>query len=246
MKENVLDVLMYLFETYVDADEEPEPDQNELRDELSRAGFADREIDRALDWLDGLTDQQDNLTCNTQTAHGMRIYSDFEQERLDVASRGYISYLEQIGILSPPQREILGHTARFPRWAVAFKFETEKATTTLREITVQVGRTGALTPVALLEPVHLCGTTVSRASLHNEDEIRTKDIRVGDQVIVEKAGEIIPRIIEAIPARPSVRGEPFEMPRDAFRFGGRGRGRGGEGGRPQRPRRPGGGGNDNG
>ena len=107
MKENVLDVLMYLFETYVDTDEEPEPDQNELRDELSRAGFADHEIDRALDWLDGLTDQQDNLTCNIQTAHGMRIYSDFEQERLDVASRGYISYLEHIGILSPPQREIL-------------------------------------------------------------------------------------------------------------------------------------------
>lgn len=107
MKENVLDVLMYLFEAYVDADEEPEPDQNELRHELSRAGFADREIDRALDWLDGLTDQQDNLTCNAQTAHGTRIYSEFEQERLDVASRGYISYLEQIGILSPPQREIL-------------------------------------------------------------------------------------------------------------------------------------------
>ena len=107
MKESVLDVLMYLFETYVDADEEPEADQNELRDELARAGFADSEIDRALDWLDGLTDQQENLTYNAQTAHGMRIYSDFEQERLDVPSRGYISYLEQIGILSPPQREIL-------------------------------------------------------------------------------------------------------------------------------------------
>jgi Smg protein len=107
MKENVLDVLMYLFETYVDAEEEPEPDQNELRDELSRAGFADREIERALDWLDGLTDQQDNLPCDPPTAHGTRIYSDVEQQRLDVASRGYISYLEQIGILSPPQREIL-------------------------------------------------------------------------------------------------------------------------------------------
>ena len=107
MKENVLDVLMYLFETYVDTDEEPEADHNELRDELARAGFGDPEIDRALDWLDGLTDHQEGLAFNAQTAHGTRIFSDFEQERLDSASRGYITYLEQIGILSPPQREIL-------------------------------------------------------------------------------------------------------------------------------------------
>jgi len=107
MKENVLDVLMYLFETYVDAEEEPEADQNELRDELSRAGFGDLEIDRALNWLDGLTDHHDNLGFNRQTEHGTRIYSDSEQERLDSGCRGYITYLEQIGILSPPQREIL-------------------------------------------------------------------------------------------------------------------------------------------
>ena len=107
MKENVLDVLMYLFETYVDADEEPEADQNELRGELSRAGFGDTEIDRALDWLEGLTDHQDGLTFNAQTEHGTRIYNDVEQERLDAGCRGYITYLEQIGILSPPQREIL-------------------------------------------------------------------------------------------------------------------------------------------
>ena len=107
MKENVLDVLMYLFETYVDADEEPEADQNELRDELARAGFGDPEIDRALDWLDGLTEHQDNLPYNAQTINGTRIYIDVEQDRLDVSCRGYISYLEQIGILSPPQREIL-------------------------------------------------------------------------------------------------------------------------------------------
>ena len=107
MKENVLDVLMYLFETYVDADDEPETDRNELRDELSRAGFGDSEIDRALEWLEGLTDHHDNLAFNAQTEHGTRIYSDIEQGRLDSACRGYITYLEQIGILSPPQREIL-------------------------------------------------------------------------------------------------------------------------------------------
>ncbi len=107
MKENVLDVLMYLFETYVDAEEDPEPDQNELRNELSRAGFGDAEIERALVWLDDLTGQQDCLNYGSQTAHGTRIYNDFEHERLDAYCRGYITYLEQIGILSPPQREIL-------------------------------------------------------------------------------------------------------------------------------------------
>jgi Smg protein len=107
MKENVLDVLMYLFETYVDTEEEPEPDHSELRVELSKAGFGDAEIDRALDWLDGLTDHQINLTLNTQTLQGTRIYNDLEHERLDVPCRGFITYLEQIGILSAPQREIL-------------------------------------------------------------------------------------------------------------------------------------------
>ncbi|MDJ0711646.1 MAG: DUF494 domain-containing protein [Woeseiaceae bacterium] len=107
MKENVLDVLMYLFETYVDTEDDPEPDQNELRIELSRAGFGDVEIERALDWLDALTDQQESLNYGLQTAHGTRIFNDFEQERLDTSCRGYITYLEQIGILSPPQRELL-------------------------------------------------------------------------------------------------------------------------------------------
>lgn len=107
MKENVLDVLMYLFETYIDTEEEPEPDQNELRDELARAGFGDSEIERALDWLDGLTDDHDGLACDPQTARGTRIFNDVEQQRLDVGCRGFITYLEQIGILTPPQREIL-------------------------------------------------------------------------------------------------------------------------------------------
>ena len=107
MKENVLDVLMYLFDTYVDTEEEPEPDQDELRGELSRAGFGGAEIERALVWLDGLTDQQDLLHYVKQTEHGTRIYNDFEQERLDAQCRGYVTYLEQIGILSPQQREIL-------------------------------------------------------------------------------------------------------------------------------------------
>lgn len=109
-------------------------------------------------------------------------------------------------------RDRLGFTARFPRFAVAYKFEAERATTRLLGITVQVGRTGALTPVAELEPVHLAGTTVSRATLHNEDEIRARDLRIGDQVVIEKAGEIIPQVVDVVPAPSAIRGEPFAMP----------------------------------
>ncbi len=93
------------------------------------------------------------------------------------------------------QQEELGHTAKSPRWAMAYKFKAEQARTVLNEITYQVGRTGAITPVANLEPVLLAGTTVKRASLHNADQIAKLDIRVGDTVFVEKGGEIIPKII---------------------------------------------------
>ena len=93
------------------------------------------------------------------------------------------------------QRERLGTTSKSPRWVIAYKFEKYEATTKLNEIRVQVGKTGAITPVAELEPVELAGTTVSRASLHNAEEIERKDIRVGDTVVVEKAGKIIPHIV---------------------------------------------------
>jgi DNA ligase (NAD+) len=109
-------------------------------------------------------------------------------------------------------RERLGRTARAPRWALAYKFAAERATTKLLDIRVQVGRTGVLTPVATLEPVRLAGTTVSQASLHNEDLIRDKDIRVGDTVVVEKAGDIIPQVVEALPAERTGRPAVWVMP----------------------------------
>jgi len=108
--------------------------------------------------------------------------------------------------------ERLGSTAKSPRWAVAYKYEPEQAETTLLDITIQVGRTGVLTPVAELEPVQLAGTTVKRATLHNEDEIRRKDIRVSDRVIIEKAGEIIPVVLATVPAKRSADTQPFQMP----------------------------------
>jgi DNA ligase (NAD+) len=89
----------------------------------------------------------------------------------------------------------LGSTAKSPRWAIAYKFSAEQATTRLKAIKIQVGRTGTLTPVAELEPVRLCGSTIHRATLHNEDEIKRKDIRVGDTVIIEKGGDVIPKVV---------------------------------------------------
>ncbi|MDQ2868232.1 MAG: NAD-dependent DNA ligase LigA [Verrucomicrobiota bacterium] len=95
------------------------------------------------------------------------------------------------------QRERLGFTAKSPRWAIAFKYETERVETKLLDIALQVGRTGVLTPVAMLEPIFVSGSTVARATLHNEEEIARKDLRIGDTVIVEKAGEVIPAVVGA-------------------------------------------------
>ncbi|MDI3311699.1 MAG: NAD-dependent DNA ligase LigA [Thermoanaerobacterium sp.] len=96
------------------------------------------------------------------------------------------------------KREILGSTAKDPRWAIAFKYPAERQKTKVKDIIVQVGRTGALTPTAILEPVKIAGSIVSRATLHNEDYIKEKDIRIGDTVIIQKAGEIIPEVVSVV------------------------------------------------
>ncbi|MDF7807827.1 NAD-dependent DNA ligase LigA [Pontiellaceae bacterium B12219] len=106
----------------------------------------------------------------------------------------------------------LGYTAKSPRWAVAYKYEPEQAETRLHTISIQVGRTGVLTPVAELEPVQLAGTTVKRATLHNEDEIRRKDIKIGDRVIIEKAGEIIPAVVKVVTEKRTGEELDFSMP----------------------------------
>ena len=117
-------------------------------------------------------------------------YWDTERKNLPVATDGIVLKVNDLSI-----QEELGYTAKSPRWAIAYKFPSEKQLTRLNAITYQVGRTGVVTPVANLEPVQLSGTTVQRATLHNEDFIRQLDIREGDMVWVEKGGEIIPKII---------------------------------------------------
>jgi DNA ligase (NAD+) len=109
--------------------------------------------------------------------------------------------------------EALGTTGKAPRYAVAYKFAAEQAETRIQEITVQVGRTGVLTPVAELEPVFVSGSTISRATLHNQEEIDRKDIRVGDTVIIEKGGDVIPKVVEVVLKKRPEKSHPWKMPK---------------------------------
>ncbi len=110
------------------------------------------------------------------------------------------------------QQAELGATSQAPRWAIAYKFPAEQAITRVRDIVVYVGRTGTLTPVASLEPVHVSGVTVTSATLHNEDEVRRKDVRIGDTVVVQRAGEVIPDVIRVLTERRTGEERPFAMP----------------------------------
>ena len=109
-------------------------------------------------------------------------------------------------------RRKLGATTRHPRWALAYKFEPRVEVTRVTDIIVQVGRTGLITPVALLEPVEVGGVVIARATLHNREEIRRRDIRPGDLVRIHRAGDVIPEVVERIPERGRRRGKPFHFP----------------------------------
>ncbi|WP_324715618.1 NAD-dependent DNA ligase LigA [Carboxydochorda subterranea] len=129
------------------------------------------------------------------------------RHQLDYETDGIVIKVDRID-----QQERLGFTAKSPRWAIAYKYPAERAITRVRAIEVNVGRTGALTPVAVLDPVRLGGTTVSRAGLHNEDIIRKLDVRVGDWVAVQKAGEIIPEVVEVLKERRTGEEVPYTFP----------------------------------
>lgn len=147
------------------------------------------------------------------------VYTDPQQVADEIArmgdSRGELDFDIDGAVVKVnrfEQRAALGSTAKFPRWAAAYKYPPEVKETRLRDIIITVGRTGVLTPNAVLDPVRLAGTTVSRATLHNRDFIRSLDVRVGDMVRVRKAGEIIPEIIAVVPEKRPADAQPFEMP----------------------------------
>jgi DNA ligase (NAD+) len=117
-----------------------------------------------------------------------------------------------VKVNSIAQQDALGTISRSPRWALAYKFPAREEFTVVNDIVVQVGRTGALTPVAVLEPVQIAGVTVSRATLHNEDELRKKDVRIGDTVVVERAGDVIPEVVSVIKSKRTGAEKEFRMP----------------------------------
>ena len=130
-----------------------------------------------------------------------------KREKLPYEIDGMVVKIDDLAIQSE-----LGTITRSPRWALAVKFAPTQATTVVKEIIINVGRTGVLTPVAIMEPVQVGGVTVSRASLHNEDEIRKKDVRAGDTVIIQRAGDVIPEVVKVIESKRTGKEKPFRMP----------------------------------
>ncbi len=141
----------------------------------------------------------------------LKFYEEWKTRRdtLDYDVDGIV-----IKVDSVEQQRKLGSTAKFPRWAISFKFPARQATTQIKDIIIQVGRTGALTPVAVLKPVKLSGTTISRSTLHNEDELRRKDIRIGDFVLIERSGDVIPKVVRVIKEKRTGKEIPFDFPKE--------------------------------
>jgi DNA ligase (NAD+) len=131
-----------------------------------------------------------------------------KRDSLDYDADGIV-----IKVDASDERRELGATAKSPRWAISYKFPARQATTRVNDIIIQVGRTGALTPVAVLEPVKLSGTTISRSTLHNEEELRRKDVRVGDYVLIERSGDVIPNVVSVMKERRPRGARAFAWPK---------------------------------
>ena len=155
------------------------------------------------------------LKCNPHTTSHKSIeavqdyYERWVEERHDLP---YETDGVVVKVNNFSQQHELGTTSKYPRWAVAYKFNAQQAITTIENIEVQVGRTGVLTPVAILKPVTLAGATITNATLHNEQEIQGKDIRIGDRIVLERAGDVIPKVVEVLTTNRTGDETPFEFP----------------------------------
>jgi DNA ligase (NAD+) len=164
----------------------------------------------ALDWLEraGLHVNENRRLC--QSIDGViEFCNQMEQRRDDL---GYEIDGVVVKVNSTAMQDEFGATGKAPRWAIAYKYPARQATTKVNDIVVQVGRTGALTPVALLEPVALGGVTVSRSTLHNEDEIERLGLRIGDWVLIERGGDVIPKVLKVVESKRSGKEKKFRMP----------------------------------
>lgn len=163
-----------------------------------------------LNYLDrlGLKTNQERRLCST-IDDVLEYIKEWQEKRPDLPYEidGIVVKVDRYD-----QQEKLGTTVKSPRWAIAYKFPAEEVMTKLIGIDLSVGRTGVVTPTGILEPVRVAGTTVQRASLHNEDLIKEKDIRIGDYVIVKKAGDIIPEVVRSVPEKRTGKENPFAMP----------------------------------
>jgi DNA ligase (NAD+) len=164
----------------------------------------------ALEWLSaaGFTVNPHRAKCSDiEEVIAFCNAMEAERDRLEYEIDGVV-----VKVNSTALQDEFGATAKAPRWAIAYKYPARQATTEVKDIIVQVGRTGALTPVAILEAVPLAGTVVARATLHNEDEIKRLDVRVGDWVNIEKSGEIIPKVLSVVKSRRPRKTKPYELP----------------------------------
>ncbi|WP_105989022.1 NAD-dependent DNA ligase LigA [Staphylococcus agnetis] len=185
-----LDIFLYSINDFTELDA---TSQSEALAELDQLGFKTnpermnvKTIDDVLAYIDKWTSERDTLSYDID---------------------GIVIKVNAI-----EHQEEMGFTQKSPRWAIGYKFPAEEVVTTLEDIELSIGRTGVVTPTAILTPVHVAGTTVSRASLHNEDLIHERDIRIGDHVVVKKAGDIIPEVVKVILDRRSDDAQPYRMP----------------------------------
>jgi len=185
-----LDLFLYA----IDITGEDGSDQWESLMELKRLGFKINPISQPCDTLNDV----------------ISFHKTWNERRDEL---GYDVDGIVVKVDSKGQQRQLGSTTKFPRWAISYKFPARQATTKINDIVIQVGRTGALTPVAVLKPVKLSGITISRSTLHNEDEIRRKDIRIGDHVLIERSGDVIPKIVSVMKERRTGKEVEFVFPK---------------------------------